>query len=151
MTEEFQEEILEINQVYAHSIRVGNYCIINGRPCKVTQVYQTGTATTDKVNLFGTDIFTGGKYNSVYSSNIMVSSPVVRFCDYTLIEIVDDIWVTLESFDGTILCDVKMPEDATLVSMIKDIHTGGGKVIIKVMSTMGESMIVSAQESSANE
>ena len=58
----------------AGSIKVGNYILIKGFPCKVTEY-----ARKNKVVIAGLDIFTNTRHEDVFPVTAMVSVPIITY------------------------------------------------------------------------
>eukprot|EP00746_Dinoflagellata_sp_MGD_P011252 gnl/MRDRNA2_/MRDRNA2_123536_c0_seq1.p1 gnl/MRDRNA2_/MRDRNA2_123536_c0~~gnl/MRDRNA2_/MRDRNA2_123536_c0_seq1.p1 ORF type:complete len:264 (+),score=53.84 gnl/MRDRNA2_/MRDRNA2_123536_c0_seq1:53-844(+) len=96
----------------AGSIRKGQFCMLKGHPCKVSDVSssKTGKHGHAKVNLVGTDIFTGKKHEDMCPSSHNMDVPHVERKDYQLLLADGDTGeVSLLQPDGSTKDDVELP------------------------------------------
>ncbi|CAH2066354.1 unnamed protein product [Thlaspi arvense] len=133
----------------AGDIRKGGYIVIKGRPCKVVEVSisKTGKHGHDKCHFFAVDIFTSEKLEDIVPSSHDCDVPVVKVTAYDLIDILEDGSVTVMGDDGVVKTDVKLPTDEALLKAgIKE----GRKMVVSVISAMGEYMITAVRDAAPN-
>ncbi|KAG8200378.1 hypothetical protein JTE90_028559 [Oedothorax gibbosus] len=130
--------------VQCSSLRKNGFVMIKSRPCKVVEMStsKTGKHGHAKVHLVGLDIFTNKKYEDLCPSTHNMDVPHVNRCDFQLIDISDDGFVTLMNDKGDTRDDLRVPEG----EMGKKIRDEFGKedttVIVTVLSAVGEEQIV---------
>ncbi|KAE8368082.1 eukaryotic elongation factor 5A hypusine, DNA-binding OB fold-domain-containing protein [Aspergillus caelatus] len=122
------------------AIRKRSHVIIQGRPCKIVEINNSGTS----VHLVGEDIFTGSTLSGDFQSTQSVDVPHVRRSEYQLVNI-DDGFLNLMTPDGTAKDDVKVP-GGELGNMIQDDFNSGKDLLITVISAMGEEQAIAGKE-----
>lgn len=129
--------------VQCSALRKNGYVVLNGRPCKITDVTtsKTGKHGHAKVNLVGIDLFTGKKYTDMSPSTHNMDVPNIKQNDYTLVDI-EDGFLSLLLPDGSIKADVKLPE-GTLGDNIEATFLAGTEVVCTILTAMGEENCVS--------
>jgi translation initiation factor 5A len=136
--------------VQCSSLRKNGFVMIKSRPCKVVEMStsKTGKHGHAKVHLVGLDIFTNKKYEDLCPSTHNMDVPHVNRCDFQLIDISDDGFVTLMNDKGDTRDDLRVPEG----EMGKKIRDEFGKedttVIVTVLSAVGEEQIVACKNAS---
>src|SRR5947209_2711934 len=108
----------------AIDIKVGDYLLIDGRPCKVVERTWSspGKHGVGKFNFTGLDIFTGHKHITIIQSGKNTPVPIVIKTEYQLIDINeedDDTYVSLLPDNNTLRQDIKLP-DGELSNKIKE-------------------------------
>lgn len=90
--------------------------MLRGNPCKVidTATSKPGKHGSAKVLITGTDIFSGKKYDDIFSTSQTVWSPVVSKVEYEVADVNEDGFVSLIEKDGSLKEDVRLPADAEL-------------------------------------
>lgn len=87
----------------AGSIKKGSFCMLKGNPCKVidTAISKPGKHGSAKILVTGTDIFSGKKYEEIFSTSQTVWAPIVGKVEYEVADISeDDDFVSLIEKDG---------------------------------------------------
>merc|ERR1719456_188149 len=82
--------------VEAGSLRKGGYVMLKGKACKVLELTtsKSGKHGRAKAHIVGADIFTGRKYEDIYTTSETVAVPFVSRSEYQL--------VNLNSSSGTV-------------------------------------------------
>ena len=124
------------------SVKKGGYCILKGKPCKVTD-YSTakpGKHGSAKATIVGVDIFTGKKYEDggPTASNILV--PNVKKTEFEILDISADGFATLSLEDGSTKEDVKFGEgDDELRKQVQDyLDSDNGTVYVTLIQAVGQ-------------
>jgi len=125
------------------SLRKNGYVVIKGRACKIVEMStsKTGKHGHAKVHLVGIDIFTGKKYEDICPSTHNMDVPVVKRADYQLIDISDDLFLSLMVDSGELRDDIKLP-DGDLGVEVKSKFENGEDLLLTVLDAMGEEMVV---------
>lgn len=136
----------------AGTIRKNGYICINNRPCKVADVStsKTGKHGHAKCHFVAIDIFTGKKYEDLTPSTHNCDVPNVGRCEYTLVDITEDGFVSLMDEGGNIRDDLTLPkgteESDRLAQQLKDQHGDENfELVVTVVKAMGEEMIMSVK------
>jgi len=128
------------------SLRKNGYVVIKGRACKIVEMStsKTGKHGHAKVHLVGIDIFTGKKYEDICPSTHNMDVPVVKRADYQLIDISDDLFLSLMVDSGDLRDDIKLPEGDLGVE-VKTKFDNGEDLLLTVLDAMGEEMVVASK------
>jgi translation initiation factor 5A len=98
--------------VQAGSIKKGDFCMLKGFPCLITD---SATAKTNKggvkTTITGTDIFTNKKHEESCPASATVQVPTVQRTDYEVADIDEDGFVSVLLQDGNLKDNLKLPED----------------------------------------
>ncbi|CAJ0923244.1 unnamed protein product, partial [Mesorhabditis belari] len=128
------------------ALRKGEHVMIKGRPCKIVEMStsKTGKHGHAKVHMVALDIFTGKKYEDICPSTHNMDVPIVKKREFMLMDINADGFLSLmdpESCDTK--DDLKLPEDATLSTPIKEAfekdETG---IMVTVFAACGEEAVM---------
>ena len=132
----------------AGTIRKNGYVVMKGRPCKVVEVStsKTGKHGHAKCHFVGLDIFTGKKIDDIVPSSHNCDVPHVTRTDYQLIDISEDGFVSLLAENGNTKDDLKLPNDDSLYTQIKDGFEEGKDLVVSVMCAMGEEQICAIKD-----
>ena len=134
--------------VQTSTIRVGQYIVIDGKPCKVIAVStaKPGKHGASKTMFDTKDLLSGKNVQTSAASKGTIEVPEIVRENYTVIGVSNDGFMTLER-NGNIRQDVRLPanENGDLVhKMIKDDKYPE----IVLMTVLGYDIIVSVRESS---
>ncbi|XP_078693767.1 eukaryotic translation initiation factor 5A-1-like [Branchiostoma floridae x Branchiostoma belcheri] len=94
------------------ALKKGGYVVLEGRPCKIVEMTtsKAGKHGNAKVDLVGTDIFTGKTYKGVFGSNDDMDVPKVNRTEYTLIDSAESGFLSLMDDNGDMHDDIKLPD-----------------------------------------
>jgi len=132
------------------ALRKNGFVMLKGRPCKIVEMTtsKTGKHGHAKVHLVGIDIFTSKKYEDLCPSTHNIDVPNVNRCDYQLLDISDDGFVSLLDDKGDIRDDLRMPADEELAKKIgEDLKKSEATIILTVLSAVGEEAIIACKNS----
>eukprot|EP00658_Telonema_sp_P-2_P053982 TRINITY_DN4280_c0_g1_i2.p1 TRINITY_DN4280_c0_g1~~TRINITY_DN4280_c0_g1_i2.p1 ORF type:complete len:322 (-),score=102.03 TRINITY_DN4280_c0_g1_i2:71-1036(-) len=77
--------------VAAGALKKGDFCVLKGHPCRLSEVIQkekaTGQTANQRFQLVGLHIWTGKKYVDTLKDCILMEVPVVHKREYTLLDI----------------------------------------------------------------
>lgn len=136
---------LDCTPTQVGSIKRGGYCMLKGKPCKVTD-YSTakpGKHGSAKATIVGVDIFTGKKYEGVgpTSANIMV--PNVKKTEHVILAVKDGYAVLDVKVNGHLKEDLRMPEgDRKLCEQIEEHLDEERTTFVTVISACGQEKII---------
>ncbi|KAG1665640.1 hypothetical protein FOA52_011234 [Chlamydomonas sp. UWO 241] len=131
----------------AGTIRKNAFIVINGKPCKVSDVAtsKTGKHGHAKCHFTAIDIFTGKKYEDLTPSSHNCDVPNVYRTEYTLIDINEEGFVSLMLENGDTRDDLALPsgtEDADkLAKDLKIDFEEGREILVTVTKAMDFEMI----------
>jgi translation initiation factor 5A len=127
----------------AGTIHKGDYIMIKGCPCKVSDVStsKTGKHGHAKAHFVAIDIFTGKKLEELCPTSHNIDVPVIKRMDYTLMDIQEDDYVSLMDESSNIRDDIKLPDDNG--NEIQKIFENGLEIMVTVLSAMNKEKIVS--------
>jgi translation initiation factor 5A len=140
----------------AGTIRKNGFIVIKNRPCKVVDVStsKTGKHGHAKCHFVGVDIFTGKKYEDLTPSSHNSDVPHVNRQEYTLLDIMEDGYVSLLDENGNNRDDLTLPkgtDDAEkLAKQIQDDFDAGKELTLTVLKAMGEEMISAVKSSTTS-
>ena len=137
----------------AGQIRKGGHIMIKGHPCKVVSVStsKTGKHGHAKCNFTALDIFTNRKYEDIVPSTHTAFVPVVSRAEYTLLDIMEDDYVSLMGDSGETREDIKLPlipED--FAETIRSDFDAGKNLQLGVLCACGTEQIISSKEDTTN-
>jgi len=120
-------------------LRKGGYVMMKGKPCKIVDMStsKTGKHGHAKVNMTGTDIFDGRKYEDMSPSTHNMEVPNVKRIEYNLIDITEEGYLSLMDDQGDVRDDLHCEHDATLFKEIKDKFDNGDEMMICVLQALG--------------
>ena len=150
-TEEFQkaEGGSKTFPCEAGSLKKGGYVVIDGHPCKISEISfaKTGKHGHAKASIVAIDIFTNKKYEDSQPSSHNMDCPVVVKTDYPLISCDIDGYCTY-SDKGECKSDLKLPDkkDWDWVPKFWEDYKAHKPLVINVVSAMGEDNIVGYKE-----
>mmetsp|Transcript_20263 Transcript_20263/g.20380 ORF Transcript_20263/g.20380 Transcript_20263/m.20380 type:complete len:162 (+) Transcript_20263:94-579(+) len=133
----------------AGQIRVGGYMMIKEHPCKVSHVStsKTGKHGSAKCNFTAIDIFTGKKYEDIIPSTATTNIPIVKRCEYSLVDITDDDFCSLMTEEGNVREDIKLPTYPDGFGReIKLAFETGKPLMVTVVSACGTDQITAFKE-----
>ncbi|XP_019619812.1 PREDICTED: eukaryotic translation initiation factor 5A-1-like isoform X2 [Branchiostoma belcheri] len=122
-------------QMQCSDLKKDGYVMLEGRPCKIVEMTtsKAGKHGSAKVDLVGTDIFTGKTYKGVFGSNDDMDVPNVNRTEYTLINI-EKGFLSLMDDNGDMHDDVKLP-DGDLGKEISTLVEDGENLLVPVTTT----------------
>ncbi|KAL4462894.1 hypothetical protein ABPG72_019037 [Tetrahymena utriculariae] len=135
-------------QTLAINVKVNDYVIIKGFPCRVTSV-QTSLPGKHIIKTYieGISIFTGKKYKDVTRPQFNVEIPYVQYTQYQLIDISDDNYLTVLLENGQTKEDVKLPDDQPqLIKNLKANLKNQKDILVTILSAMGLEKLISYRE-----
>jgi len=137
--------------VQCSSLRKNGFVMIKARPCKIMEMStsKTGKHGHAKVHLVGLDIFTNKKYEDLCPSTHNIDVPNVNRSDFQLIDISDDLYVTLMNEKGDTRDDLKLPDGEMGQKIKEEFGREDNTVIVTVMSAVGEEAIIACKNASA--
>jgi len=111
----------------ANDLRVGHYCMMKNKPCKVLEIHRSknGKHGGAKLHLIGLDLLTRRKVDHLVSSSKTVDIPSVRKEEYPIVSINADGYLTLSAKDASLRSDIEVPdvdEQDKIVSHLEDGH-----------------------------
>jgi len=134
----------------AGQIKKGGFIVIKNRPCRVVDVStsKTGKHGHAKCNFTALDIFNGKKCEDMCPSSHNCDVPNITRCEYLLVDIQEDGFVSLMNEEtGDLRDDMQMPtgtDDATkLAGEIKAAFDDSKEVRVTTVRAMGEEQIQS--------
>jgi len=129
------------------ALRKGGHVMIKGRPCKIMEMStsKTGKHGHAKVHLVGLDIFTNKKYEDLCPSTHNIDVPNVNRCDFQLIDISDDGYVSLMNDKGDTRDDLRLPDGELGTKIREDFGKEETSVIVTVMSAVNEEVIIASK------
>jgi len=98
---------------------------------------KTGKHGGAKIHMTAIDIFTGRKYEEIFSSTENIDVPLVAKAEYQLIDIDDEGFMSLMTDDGTTKEDLKVPE-GDVGDQIREAHAAGKELTISTIIAMGK-------------
>ncbi|KAI8495152.1 Eukaryotic translation initiation factor 5A-1 [Branchiostoma belcheri] len=124
----------------------GGFVMLEGRPCKIVKITiaKAGKHGSAKVDLVGTDIFTGKTYKGVFGSNDNMDVPNVTRREYSLINI-EKGFLSLMDDNGDMHDDIKLP-DGDLGKEISTLVEDGENLLVCVLNVCGEEMAISVKK-----
>ncbi|GBN41626.1 Eukaryotic translation initiation factor 5A [Araneus ventricosus] len=136
--------------VQCSSLRKNGFVMLKARPCKIMEMStsKTGKHGHAKVHLVGLDIFTNKKYEDLCPSTHNIDVPNVNRCDFQLIDISDDGFVTLMNDKGETRDDLRLPEGELGTKIRDEFGKEDITVIVTVLSAVGEEAIVACKNAS---
>eukprot|EP00826_Nyctotherus_ovalis_P025533 TRINITY_DN197_c0_g3_i1.p2 TRINITY_DN197_c0_g3~~TRINITY_DN197_c0_g3_i1.p2 ORF type:complete len:148 (-),score=49.71 TRINITY_DN197_c0_g3_i1:35-478(-) len=137
--------------VQANALRVGNYVMLKGHPCKVMEVhfFKVGKHGHAKASIVGIDIFTSKKYEDTVPSTHNIAVPFVTRKEYQLNDIASDGFMALLRDDGATKDDLRLgdsSEEVAIKEKLEEMVNEGKVVIVGVIEAMGTEKIVDYRE-----
>jgi len=146
------------NHGFAYNVRVGSYMMLNGCPCRVTEVRPFlggGKRGYPKVHLVGRDIFSARVVENIFRAGDTFDVPVVSHREYQLLSLdLASGHLSLLEKDGSVKDDVDMPTvtsrklghqhpvDRDLERRMEASLEAGELVTVTVRSALGTEKIV---------
>ncbi|XP_019619816.1 PREDICTED: eukaryotic translation initiation factor 5A-1-like [Branchiostoma belcheri] len=125
----------------------GGFVMLEGRPCKIVKITiaKAGKHGSAKVDLVGTDLFTGKTIEVVSASNMNMDCPKVTRTEYQLIDVTNG-FLNLMDDNGDTRDDIKLPDG----DLGKEISTCIGDedydYLVCVLKACGEEMAISLKK-----
>ena len=129
----------------AGSLKQGGHVVINGHPCKITEisVAKTGKHGHSKATIVGVDIFTNRKYEDQRPSSHTMQVPNITKTDYQVVACDDNNYLTL-MLDGEFRSDLQLPDkdEHSWVADFKKDYDAKKSLVVTVVTALGEDRIV---------
>lgn len=143
-----QEEEQNIAFVMVNDLRIGSHLVMNDGACIILaiSIFKTGKHGCAKAHITARNIFTDKKVEGLYSTSEMVKVPIVTKKSYTLMNIYDEIEVSL--LDEKLECKnnlVKL-DDSEVCKKTKKLFEEGKNVIVTLIIALNMSRIVEVTE-----
>lgn len=132
--------------IEAGQIKKGGLMMINGFPCKVSDVShsKTGKHGSAKCNFTAYNIFNNKKLEDMMPSTQGTTMPVISRKEYTLVDISDEDFVTLLDENGETREDMKLPDyPENYAHELRTLHGEGKELIVTVLKACGHEQIMS--------
>jgi translation initiation factor 5A len=148
--DEFEQiDFGEIINVCVKNIKINDYLVINGKPCKV--INRSISFNKEKKQaqhkLTGIDIFEEQAYHDYFSQDQIVQTPQLKYLVYQVISIDDDKFLTLMDIKGNTRTDIKLTntirKDDKLYEKLMTSFKSGKEILITVLYSMGIEKIFS--------
>lgn len=133
-------------------VKKGTHILLDGRPCKVVEITtsKTGKHGHAKANITAIDIFNNKKYTDVQPVSHSKDCPNITRCEYTILSVDDQDYVTMIDKVGNVRQDLKLPgdtdDDKVVADKIKNLLEDGKTVLGTVLSAMKIEKIEDAKE-----
>jgi len=133
--------------IQCSALRKNGFVMIKGRPCRIMEMStsKTGKHGHAKVHLVGLDIFNNKKYEDLCPSTHNIDVPNVNRCDFQLIDISDDGFVTLMNDKGDTRDDMRLPEGELSDKIRAEFGKEDVSIILTVLSAIGEEQIIACK------
>jgi len=133
--------------IQCSALRKNGFVMIKGRPCRIMEMStsKTGKHGHAKVHLVGLDIFNNKKYEDLCPSTHNIDVPNVNRCDFQLLDISDDGFVTLMNDKGDTRDDMRLPEGELSDKIRAEFVKEDVSVILTVLSAIGEEQIIACK------
>ena len=141
--------------IRAGEVKKGMTVMLKDKPCRVIDLStsKTGKHGHAKVNMVGTDIFTGKKVQDICPASHNMTKPVVSTKTYTCLDVIEDDagpdYCSLMDVDGDTREDIKCPDmespDPKLGEQIKEGLEAEKEVAVVVTSAMGQDAITNVK------
>ncbi len=132
--------------IEAGQIRKGGLMMINGQPCKVSDVStsKTGKHGSAKCNFTAYNIFNNKKLEDMLPSTQGTMAPVISRTEFTLMDINDEDFMTLLDENGETREDLKLPDyPETYAHELKTALAEGKELIVTVLKACGHEQVMS--------
>ena len=137
--------------IRAGEVKKGMMVMLKDKPCRVIDLStsKTGKHGHAKVNMVGTDIFTGKKVQDICPASHNMTKPVVSTKTYTVLDVTDDDFCSLMDADGNTREDIPCPNmdspDPKLGEQIREGLEAEKEVAAVVTSAMGQDAITNVK------
>lgn len=133
--------------VQANHLKQGGYVVIDGHPCKITNIAKSkpGKHGHAKVVVTGTDIFTGKKHDAGGPAGHSMDVPVVTRTSYMLLVAGRDFLTLFDVASGAEKIDVRVPE-GELGDKIRGKFREDKDCSVVVLAAMGQEIAVEVVE-----
>lgn len=128
----------------ASSIKKGGHLLIDGKPCRVTQISTSkpGKHGSAKCAFVATDIFTGKKHEAISPGHANVDVPFVHRVTYPLSDIDDSGYLNLyDENSGEMIEDIRCPE-GEMGDKMRDLLEADQTIIVTVLKAMGSEKVI---------
>ncbi|KAI8495153.1 hypothetical protein Bbelb_271390 [Branchiostoma belcheri] len=125
----------------------GDFVMLEGRPCKIMEITiaKAGKHGSAKVDLVGTDLFTGKTIEVVSASNMNMDCPKVNRKEYQLIDVANG-FLSLMDDSGDTRDDIKLPDGDLGKEISTCIADEDYDYLVCVLKACGEEMAVSLKK-----
>eukprot|EP00742_Colponemidia_sp_Colp-10_P003583 GILJ01003815.1.p1 GENE.GILJ01003815.1~~GILJ01003815.1.p1 ORF type:complete len:158 (+),score=21.84 GILJ01003815.1:298-771(+) len=132
----------------AGSLKVGQYALIRGRPCKLVAVskHKIGKHGHAKVTFCGLDVFTRQRYEFACPASHAVDVPYVALVEYQLVDIQDDGFLSLLGTNSITRADLKLPS-GELGDDVRAKFLDGKNMLLTVLSAVNVEQVMGYKES----
>ncbi|XP_078693700.1 uncharacterized protein LOC144923207 [Branchiostoma floridae x Branchiostoma belcheri] len=122
----------------------GGYVMLEGRPCKIVEITiaKAGKHGSAKVDLVGTDLFTGKTIEVVSASTMNMDCPIVYRTEYQLINVANG-FLTLMDDNGDTRDDIKLPDGDLGKEISTCIADEDNDYLVCVLKACGEEIAIS--------
>ena len=143
-----QDQEEEIAFVAVNDLRVGSYLVMNNGACVILSITtsKTGKHGSAKAHITARNIFTDKKIEGLYSTSEMVKTPIVTKKQYALLNIYDDIEVSLMDEFSQEKNNIVKLDDTEVCRKIKKLFEEGKTLIVSIIFALGMSRIIEASE-----
>lgn len=143
-----QQEEENIAFMAVNDLRVGSYIVMNDGACVILamSVSKTGKHGSAKAHITARNIFNDKKVEGLYSTSEMVKVPIVTKKQYSLLNIYEDIELSLldehlEEQSGVVKLD-----DTDICKKVVSMFNDGKSVIVHVIFALGMSRVFECSE-----
>lgn len=143
-----QQEEENIKFIGVNELRIGGHILINDGACVIINITtsKTGKHGSAKAHITAKNIFTDKRVEVLHSTSEMVKVPIVTKSNYTLLNIFDEVEVSLlDEFMEEKNSIAKLNGD-DICDKLKKLFEEGKTVTVTVVSAMGQSRIVDCGE-----
>ncbi len=143
----------ETYPIEAGQIRKGGLMMINGQPCKVSDVStsKTGKHGSAKCNFTAYNIFNNKKLEDMLPSTQGTTAPNISRKEYTLVDINDEGFMTLMDEEGSTREDLKLPEyPDNYARELREKFGEGKQLILTVLKAVGHEQVMAHKEEVAD-
>jgi translation initiation factor 5A len=134
---------VEITYTSANDVRINSIVLLREPPvpCKVVELAKSkpGKHGSAKIKVIGVCLWNGKKYDDIWGSSDNVSVPMVSKMDYSLVDITEDGFITVQGPQGDTRQDLKLDEEfgPRIREMFGECRDGDQEVIITITTTLG--------------
>lgn len=147
-----QQEEENIVFTAVNDLRIGSYLVMNGGACVILamSVSKTGKHGSAKAHITARNIFTDKKVEGMYSTSEMVKVPIVTKKQYLLLNIYDDIEVSLLNEFSEECNNLVKLDDSDVCKKIVKLFEEGKTIMVNVIFALGLSRIIEVSEEKEN-
>lgn len=143
-----QQEEENITYIAVNELRIGSYLVMNGGACVILEmsVSKTGKHGAAKAHIVGRNIFTDKKVQGIHSTSEMVKVPIVTKKQYLLLNIYDDVEVSLLDEFSEEKNNLVRLDDSEVCRKVVNLFNEGKNIIVSVIFALGLSRIIEITE-----